>query len=178
MDKTAKKFNKLTMMNLFKYIVIGGIKTIQLPLYLDWNTEDIKTKMTRELGWQYGGRAHFDCIYKPFGGYVEKQKFSRDPVKVLTAALVRSGEITREDALAKLQSDSEHPIDQQDIDAIRQLLDMKPEELDAILQETPKTFLDYPTYYSLFKKFRLPIKLCCKLKMLPETLYEKYFKIV
>ena len=39
----------------------------------------------------------------------------------------------------------------------------------------PKSFLDYNTNYNLVKKFKYPIKLFCKLGILPPSLYLKFF---
>lgn len=179
LTSATKNFNKLTMPDLFKYIVVKGIKTIQLPLYIEYNNQSIKAIMEKELDWEYGGKIHFDCSYKPFGGYVEKQKFGgRDPGLIALAALVRSKEMTREAALEKIQADDSTPVSQKDIDYCRQRLGFSTEELQDILKSPPKTFLDYSTYYSVFSKLRLPIKACCKMKLLPETLYEKFFTVV
>jgi len=178
LNAQTKDFNNLTITGLFKNIILKGIKTIQLPLYIEYKEENIKAVLKKELDWEYGGRVHFDCSYKPFGGYLEKQKFGRDPSKISLSALVRSGELTRKEALEKIHAEESRPIPQKEINFCLERLSISPDEFQSILKEPPKTFLDYTTSYSLISKLRVPLKVCSKLKLLPETLYEKFFSVV
>ncbi len=175
LDDKAKEFNKLTLSKMFYYTVVKGIKTIQLPLYINYRNDNIKEKLKKELGWEYGGRAHFDCCYKPLGGKIEA-RFERNPVKTLLSALVRTGEMTRAEALEKL----DEPYSAEDTESVaycQKKLGLTDEELQKIMKLEPKTFLDYKTYFPLINMLRGPIKLGCKLNILPETMYEKLFMV-
>ena len=175
LDDKARKFNKLTISKMFYYIVVKGIKSIQLPLYINYRNDNIKEKLKEELGWEYGGRAHFDCCYKPFGGKIEA-RFERNPVKTLLSALVRTGEMTRAEALAKL-NEPYSAEDTNSVDYCKEKLGLTDEEIQKIMKLEPKTFLDFKTYFPLVNMLRGPIKLCCKLNILPETMYEKLFMV-
>jgi hypothetical protein len=48
------------------------------------------------------------------------------------------------------------------------------EDFEGIMSAGTKTFLDYSTYYSIIRAFRVPIKVACKFGILPEIFYEKY----
>ena len=73
---------------------------------------------------------------------------------------------------------SEEPIgeDWGGIERCLRQLEMTREDLDDIMSSEPKDFVDYPTYHSTMKMFKSPIKLLCKLRLIPETAYEKYFE--
>ena len=175
---SARGFNKLTAWSLFKYILLKGIKTVQLPLYIEYRNEHIIPILEQELGWRHGGRHHFDCFYKPFGSYVETRKFNRDPKKVSLAALVRNGELSRERALEQLRQSATASVDNEAVAYCRRQLNISTAQFDHMLSARPKIFLDYRTYYWVFCLLRGPIKLGCKLKLIPETLYEKLFTVV
>jgi hypothetical protein len=54
-------------------------------------------------------------------------------------------------------------------------LGLTKEEFEEMLSAKPKTFHDYPSYYPIIKASRVPIKIACKLNLLPQVFYEKYF---
>lgn len=124
------------------------------------------------------GGVHFDCAYKPFGTFIDNEKFNRHPKKVALAALVRAQELSREEALEEARRDAEGPPHRPGVEYCMQRLGITPEELETIVAAAPKTFLNYRTYYSIFSFFRLPIRIACTMKLVPETLYEKLFTVV
>jgi hypothetical protein len=174
-DLDTRDYNKTTIPNLLNYALIKKIKVIQLPLYVEYNNERIDQVLREKFDWVDGGGHHFDCLYKPLALHVRHGKFGVDPRKVSYSALVRSKEMSREAALKKL---AEEPIGQ-DRDGIAYCLEqmgMTRDDLDRMMSAEPRDFVDYPTYYSMLKMFKIPIKMLCKLKLIPETIYEKYFE--
>jgi len=49
------------------------------------------------------------------------------------------------------------------------------EDFDKIMNDKPKSFLDYKSYYNLVKTFKKPITLGNKMGIVPDTVYKKYF---
>ncbi|HMN26107.1 MAG TPA: hypothetical protein PKE38_16495 [Ignavibacteriaceae bacterium] len=43
------------------------------------------------------------------------------------------------------------------------------------MNENPKSFLDYNSYYSLVQTFKTPISWGNKMGIVPDTVYKKYF---
>ena len=171
----ARDYNKTTITNLLNYALIKKIKVIQLPLYVEYNNERIDQVLKEKVGWIDGGGHHFDCTYKPLALHVRNRKFDVDPRKVSYSALVRSKEMTRESALRLLK---EEPIgeDWDGIDFCLKQLGMTRQDLAETMSSEPKDFVDYPTYYSMLKSLKAPIKLLCRMRLIPETVYEKYFE--
>ena len=54
-------------------------------------------------------------------------------------------------------------------------LDLSYDEFDAIMALPPKSFHDYPSYFSLMRLLRQPIRLACSWDLLPQVMYEKFF---
>lgn len=177
-ETKMKSFPNLTISNLLYYVFVKRIKTVRLLYYLDYRKEDTKKILEKELGWEYYGGHHFESIYTRFvASYLLPEKFNIDKRKIEYSALVRSNQMTRDEALEKIK---EPPISEaqlrEDRDYVIKKLGLTEAEFEEILSAKPKTFLDYPTYYSIIKKLRVPIKLACKFNLLPEIFYEKYFR--
>lgn len=168
-------FDGLGLRSFAKHAFHHKIRTIQLPLYMqDYRDEDIRSELTRELGWGYGGHHHFDCAYKPFVAHIQARKFNIDYRKVTLSALVRTGQSTRDEALAPLKqiptaTDAEikHCLDR---------LGMSVEDLERIMAVPPRSFRDYRSYYPLMTKMKLPLRWLARLRIVPETTYEKLFE--
>ena len=141
---------------------------------MDYRKEDIKKLLEKEFGWtDYGGH-HFDSTYTRFvSAYLLPKKFNIDKRIIEYSAYVRSGQMTRDEALKELGQ----PLPEGDeiIKYVIGRLGLTNEEFEQLLSSEPKTFLDYPTYYPIIRALRIPIKLACMLNLLPHIFYEKYF---
>jgi N-acetyl sugar amidotransferase len=168
-------FNKTRISNLLDYALIKKIKVIQLPLYVEYNNERIGQVLTEKFDWVDGGGHHFDCTYKPMALHVRNKKFDVDPRKVSYSALVRSKEMTRESALRKLEEEAIGE-DWEGIDHCLEQLGMTKQDLAETMSSEPRDFVDYPTYYSMLRSLKTPIKWLCRMRLIPETVYEKYFE--
>jgi hypothetical protein len=173
--KHPSGFDGLAMKSFAKHAFWHRIRTVQLPLYMrEYRDKEIQAELARELGWVYGGHHHFDCAYKPFVAHIQARKFNIDYRKVTLSALVRTGQSSREHALASLRqvpsaTDAE-------IRHCLERLEMGQGDLERILAAPVRMFRDYRTYYSLVSRMKLPLKLMASLGIVPETTYEKLFE--
>jgi N-acetyl sugar amidotransferase len=175
-DLRSRNLNGIRMTGLLYYVLLKRIRTIQLPLYLPYDNKTIWKTLETELGWQYGGRHHFDCAYKPFVAHIGITKFHIDYRKVTLSALVRSGQMTRDEALRALREDP-YLEDQQSLNYCMDRLSLTSEEFEGIMCASPKDFRDYRSYYPLLSTLKLPVKMACRLNLVPETLYQKLFDV-
>ena len=171
-----KSFPNLTIFNLLYYIFIKRIKVIPLLAYIDYREEDVTKILEKELDCTHYGH-HSDSIFTPyFTNYLRREKFKIDPRKIEYSAFIRSGQMTREQALEKIK---EPPLEDKElVKYCIKKLGLTKEEVEEIMSAETKTFLDYPTYYSIIRALRVPIKLACKFGILPEIFYEKYLSDV
>jgi N-acetyl sugar amidotransferase len=174
-DGPAYKFNRLKLPSFARFVFWKGIRTIQLPLYVrDYKDKAIQEKLSKELGWVYGGRHHFDCTYKPLVAHIHTNKFDADLRKVSLSAQIRTGEITREAGLASLRDHADAT--EAELECALGRLGMTKDDLDRNLKTPPRTFRDYRSYFSIISRMKLPLRIASRLGIFPETTYEKMFK--
>lgn len=166
----------LGVKELFYYTVIRGINTYTPLYYWDYDRPEAQEIIERELEWEYPGAHYFDDLYHSLIKYVHRVKFNIDMNMNSDAALVRSGFMEREEALARAHSVYKIE-DPKVIDLCIKRLGLKREEFDAWMALPPKTFKDYPTMYNWIKPFRWPVKWCAHLNLIPKVAYYKYFEL-
>jgi len=101
------KLKTFPTMGLFKWLYYRFFKGIQfIPLldYVDYNKKEAKKVLHSEFGWEDYGRKHYESIFtKFFQAYILPTKFNIDKRKAHLSTLICSGQITREEALKKLE---------------------------------------------------------------------------
>jgi N-acetyl sugar amidotransferase len=172
----AKSFPVMTMFDYLYYTFIRGIKQIRLLYYLPYNEDEILAKLTKEVGWQsYGGKHHESKYTGFFQSFILTRKFNIDKRKLHYSALLRSGQMSREEALLKVQKDP-YEGGKETLDYCLKKLDYSHAEFEKIMNEDPKLFLQYKSYYGLVKKLQKPILWGTKIGVIPDTVYRKFFK--
>lgn len=175
--RKLKHFANLKISNLLFYVLIKRIKNFTPLEYMEYDKVKAGKLLEKELGWKYYGGHHYESIYTRFiSSYVLPHKFNIDKRKVSFSARVRSGRMTRKDALRKIKEDP-YPLGKvkKDKQYIIRKLNLTEKEFEEILSLKPKSFLDYPTYQSTIRKLRFFVRIACKLKLFPEIVYEKYY---
>ena len=85
------------------YQKVKGVKSVSILNYVDYNKENVKNIISKELGWRdYGGK-HYESIWTRFyQGYILPTKFNIDKRKAHLSDLIFGGQITKEQALNEL----------------------------------------------------------------------------
>jgi N-acetyl sugar amidotransferase len=120
----------------FFYTKVHGIQTISLLNYVDYNKAKVKEVITKELGWQdYGGK-HFESVFTRFyQGYILPKKFNIDKRKAHLSALICSGQISKEQALEELKTETyDAHLQKEDRSFVIKKFDLTEEEFDRIMQ--------------------------------------------
>jgi len=164
----------LGIFEIFYYTVLKGIMTIPILYYLNYVRKEAEDIITKELGWVYTGAHYYDDLYQSLMNYVYRVKFNIDRRKFNYSALIRSGQMPRDEALARVKEIYAIE-DPKIIDLCIKRLGISREEFDTYMKLEPKTFRDYPTIYNYIKLMRLPIKALSMIHILPPTAYDKYF---
>lgn len=171
------KMNKFPNLWLSRWIrwLLSGIKRIRPLYYVDYKKEKTKEFLQKEFGWQWYGGHHMENRYCIFNGnYILPRKFNMDLRYVEFSALVRSGNMKREDALKEL----ENPLvcEEEIINEVKKRLNLTDEKFDRLMKLPKKSFRDYKTYLATFKKLRPFFWLMYKMDRVPKTFYIKYCK--
>jgi N-acetyl sugar amidotransferase len=170
---TDPGFN-LDIREMFYYSFIKGIKTFPILYYADYVRKNVDELLIRELDWKNPGAHYFDDLYQSIMSYVNRVKFGIDRRLFNYSALVRSGQMSREEALERVKEG--YVIEDPKVMSLCiKRLGLTQEEFDAIVKLPPKTFRDYPNNYTLIRSLKLPIKIMSKLNFLPGSAYDKYF---
>jgi N-acetyl sugar amidotransferase len=144
-----KRFPNLTMTYYLYYLFVKRIKVIRILNYLDYEKEKVKNLLMEQLDWRdYGGK-HYESIFTRFNnGFLCREKFNIDKRKIEFAAMVRSGQMDRGEALIKLEKPpySQEQMNE-DIEYVIKKLGFSKKEFDQILSLPIKSYKDYPTYY-------------------------------
>lgn len=173
--KPLKTFPNLSLKDYLFYRFVKGIKVVPLLAYVEYDQKKVEKLLEQELGWTYYGGHHHESYYTHFfQSYYLPQKFKIDKRKIENSALVRSGQMTREQALAEIQKE-EYPYDPELVEYTLNKIGLNKDQFQKIMASPNKSFKDYPTYYSLLKMFKLPIRIACAAGVFPKHLYLRYF---
>lgn len=160
-EKELKSFPFLDR-KMKKYIDRSGIEFINYLNWIKYIKDDVKKKLQDELDWRdYGGK-HYESIWTRFyQGYILPVKFKVDKRKAHLSALVCSGQIMREEALAEMKK----PIYEEDLlkvdkEFVLKKLGLTDIEFETIMKMPVKSHWDFDTegsffhYYPILKPLR------------------------
>ncbi len=172
--KKIKSFPVLSLSKLLYYSFVKGIRDIRILEYMDYNKKEVDQILKAKLDWEYYGGHHHENVYtKFFQSYYLPQRFNIDKRKTELSALIRHGQISREEALREINS-SPYEYDPTVVEYAKSKLGLSDEEFNKIMNDPIKSHNDYPTYLPLIKTLKWPIKMATRLKVLPYILYLKY----
>ena len=116
-------FPRISFTRYARYMSVG-FETIMLLNYTDYSREEAVSRITSELGWKdYGGKHHESIFTRWYQGVYLPRKFGFDKRKCHLSSLVSTGEITRDQALAKLQQPTyDEDVQEQDCDYVAKKL--------------------------------------------------------
>ena len=146
------KFDNFELKDLIKYNFINGIQTI-LPLnYIEYNQEKVIKILQENFDWiNYGGHHHESLLTKFVVSYYLPKKFGIDRRRTGLSALVRSGQIKREEAIEILNVPSILNDGVELKNYILDKLDISEEDFKLIMSQKNKNFKNFTTYYNFLK---------------------------
>jgi N-acetyl sugar amidotransferase len=171
-----KSFPVMTMFDYLYYVFIKRIKQVRLLYYLPYDEKAVMGMLTKEVGWQsYGGKHHESKYTGFFQSYILPRKFNIDKRKLHYSSLIRSGQMDRTTSLEMIKTDPYNG-GEETLDYCLKKLDFSQEEFESIMNEKPRLFLEYKSYYSLVKSMKKLIKWGTKIGVVPDTVYRKFFR--
>jgi N-acetyl sugar amidotransferase len=171
-----RSFPHMTISKLLYYIFIRGIREIRLMEYIDYKKAEADIILKNELDWQYYGGHHHENLYtRFFQSYYLPKKFNIDKRKTELSALIRSGQITRKEALNELET-AEYVYDEEVVRYAINKLGISKDDWESIISSPVKSHDDYPTLLPFIRLLKLPVRVAVKFKALPSIFYLKYAK--
>jgi N-acetyl sugar amidotransferase len=153
------------------YQQVLGVKSVSVINYVDYNKEQIKKLIEKELGWRdYGGK-HYESIWTRFyQGYILPKKFKIDKRKAHLSDLIFNGQITKDEALQELAK----PIYEEkqfkiDYEFVLKKLGLSEEEFEIIMQIPPRSHYEFDFEKPIDERypFLRPVK----------KIYRKFFPV-
>ena len=171
-----KTFPSLMLRDHLYYLVFKGIKEIKPLYYLPYVKEDVKQLLEKELGWIDYGTGHHESIYTRFvQGYLLPKKFGIDKRKIHYSAFIRSNQMTRQEALMKLESPAySDEMVQEDIEHLCKKFGISLRDFEEIINSEPRTRSEFGSYYPLVCKLRHVIDIAYRLHLFPTKIYGDY----
>ena len=169
-QKTVPNF---TISEFIYYSFIRRIRVVPILNYVRYRHTEVQQVLADEVGWQYYGGHHHESSYTHFcQAALFVPKFNVDKRRLECSAKVRSGQITREEALRELQEP--YPVDPELVEYCTRKVGLTPEQWQEILADPPKSFRDYATYYPLIRAFRPLLTLAYRMGLVSPILYYKF----
>ncbi len=160
--RPIKTFPYFSILSLVRFSLLRRQKTVCILDYLHYDKEAAKKIVAKELGWRdYGGK-HYESIFTRFlQAYILPRKFDIDKRRAHYSALICSGQMSRDDALELMQEPTYPPeLLEQDKEYVLKKLGYTDDEFGAVMAAPPKTYWDYPSYYTNpFTRFGLRVAL-------------------
>ena len=161
--------------HLLYWHLIRRIRIINLTNHYDDAGTHVEKLLADRYGWVDTHQHHYDNEMFALVSYYSRHKFNFDWWRVDLAAKVRSGVLSRAEALERLERPPEFE-SKDNVDYCLKKQGISKEEWQRIMAQPAKYFWDYPNYYTFLKFFKHPIKWLGRLNVLPPYIYEKYFE--
>jgi N-acetyl sugar amidotransferase len=169
-----KTYPNMTFYKFIKSILFHRVQFIRPLWYLNYSKHDAMEWLKENTGWQYYGGHHLEnratgflhTVYNP-------QKFGIDNRNWSLAAAVRSGKMTRAEALEIYNT----PIapDPELIQYVKKRMGLSDKEYDTFMSNGIKrSSADFKTYKKRFEKWRPFFKVMADLNRVPLSFYLKY----
>ena len=170
-------FKNVDIPHMLYWLFAKGIRVVNITNYYDDTGDKVERLLEEKFGWVDTGQHHMDNELFALVYHYSRHKFGFDWRVVELSAKVRTGVLTRAEALEALKTPPYFETDEM-VDYCLKKQGMPREEYDALLKAPNKYFTDYPSWYPLLRLFRWPVKLMCRRHMLPAHVYEKFFEAV
>jgi len=164
-----KTFPHYTVANL-AWWNLRGIRSISVLNYVDYHKPNAMEFLKQELGWQYYGGKHYESIYTRFiQGYILPVKFGIDKRYGHLSDLIRSGQITRDEALIEIKNPAyPEELFTQDYHFVLKKFGLSDNEFQAFMQRPPRTFRDYANAQNVMLGMRKTLGWLRKLGFYPK----------
>lgn len=168
-----KTFPNMLMPSFIKWTAVLGLKKIRPLYYIDYIKKDAMALLTQKLGWEWYGGHHLENRFTAFWHtYFMPKRYAIDTRLLGHAALVRSGQITRQQGLDMLSIPQEY--DPELLEVVKKRLGFSDQEFEQLMNLPRRTYRDFKTYKKTFERMRPFWWLMYKLNRVPKSFYIKF----
>jgi hypothetical protein len=165
----------LGLRHLLYYVGLRGIRAVTPMYYVDYVRREAEPMIARELGWLNPGAHYFDDLYQSLLWHVHRVKFGIDKRRFNYSALVRSGQIGRDEALERVR----HRYTLEDpkiVGLCVKRLGLTDGDFAALIAAPRRSFRDYPNDLRILSLMKPLVWLACRMQLIPLATYDKFFR--
>ena len=127
----------------------------------------------KQFDWQWYGGHHLENRMTHFNHtYIFPLRFGMDQRLNGYSALVRSGQMTREEGLELACEPIE--LDLELLEVVQKRLGFSDEDMARVMTQPKRNYLDFKTYKETFEKLRPFFWVMMKMDLVPRSFYVKY----
>ena len=154
-----KELKKFPLCGIFKYKLyyryFKNIKVLQPLNHINYNKASAIKTLEKEYNWKPYSHKHYESRFTKFyEGYWLLKKFGYDKRKAHFSSLILNNQMSRDDALKKLQSS---PLTNEEItnekSFVANKLNISEHQLDEYFKGPNKSFKDYKSHYNIINFF-------------------------
>lgn len=150
----SKKVPSIGLFSEAYYKFVKGVKTLYPLNITGYNKDEAREFLKKEFDWKdYGGKHHESKITGFWQSYAMPVKYNMDYRRATYSSQIISGQVSREEALLKLESLSYNPEKiEEDKAYIAKKFKISVDELNGYLEQKPKTYKDFPNQKDFIEK--------------------------
>lgn len=167
-----KTFPNMPLASFLKW-ALKGIKKIRPLYFMDYNKQETMRFLSDEFGWVWYGGHHLENRFTAFyWTYFMPRRFGIDGRLLGHSALVRSGQMDRDEALGLLSEPA--PFDEDLVQMVKKRLGYSDDEFEILMNLPIRTYRDFKTYKPTFERLRWLFWLMYRTNRVPKSFYLKY----
>jgi N-acetyl sugar amidotransferase len=168
-----KTYPRMPLGKFLKWMVFNRIKRIRPLYFIDYRKEEVKKFLASEFGWKWYGGHHLENRFTAFyHSYFLPRRFGIDFRVLGYSALIRSGQMTREEGLNQL-SQPPH-LDDEILRHVKKRLNLSDSEFIQLMDAPKHTYREFKTYKKTFELLRPFFWVMMKLELVPKSFYLKF----
>jgi N-acetyl sugar amidotransferase len=169
-----KTYPLMTFSKFIKWTTLKRIQKVRPLWYINYSKEEARALLEKEFGWEYYGGHHLENRITAFAhSYYLPIKFKVDYRNNSLSASVRSGQVTRDEALDEYFNKPPH-LEGELLSYVKKRLRFSDEEFEKVMVRPPKYWVEYPTYKKRFELLRPFFYMLLKANLVPHSFYMKY----
>lgn len=156
-ERPLKTYSTVSFFNYYiGFPYLKGMRVLRPLNYMDYNKTRAVAELEKTLGWRSYGRKHGESLFtKLFQNHYLPAKFGFDKRRPHLASLIVSGQMSREQAIAKLEEPLYDPTELEiDIAYFCKKLRISRQQFDQFITDPPRQHSDFASWknrYALLK---------------------------
>lgn len=171
--RPMRTYPLMTFSRFLWWSCVARIRKIRPLWYVSYSKEEARALLEKSFGWRYYGGHHLENRMTAFfHGIYAPQKFHADFRNNSLAALVRNGQMSREEAWAEYNKPPQ--VEEELLAYFKKRLKLSDEEYERVMRAPPRDWHEYPTYKRRFERLRPLFAVLARRNLVPMSFYLKY----